>query len=81
MIELTDTPVIINGPEDPELLKLWDLAIAKFTTREGRAPATRVDMRRIVQDYHALLAKPHGSVAQIIAQVMTEKCSEVPNRD
>jgi hypothetical protein len=70
-------PAEIHGPEDPELAPLWSLAVAKFTAREDREPTTRDDWNVVTKEYSRLLQKPHGSIAQIIA----ERCEEVPGGD
>lgn len=81
MIALTDKPVEIHGPEDPELARVWDLAVAKFSTRMGRAPSTRADAHLVVEDYQRMLLKPQGSVATVVARLLEERCAEVRGGD
>ncbi len=70
-------PITINPPEDPALLMLWNLALSKFAARTGTPPSTREDANEIIEDYHALMAKPRGSVADIIR----ERCPTAPGGD
>lgn len=73
-----DRPSIeIEPPMAPDLRRLWDLAEAKFEATTGTAPMTRDDWNRVTQDYHALVTKPRGSLAQII----TERCEKAPGGD
>ena len=81
MITLTDKPVTLHSPEDPDLARLWDLAVSKFISRRGRAPETRADARAIVDDYQSMLLKPQGSVATVVAQLVQERCAEVRGGD
>lgn len=79
MATITDLvrPAAIHGPEDPELATLWGLALAKFETAAGRAPATRADWRAVTRDYAQLASKRHGTLGQIIR----ERCEEAPGGD
>lgn len=70
-------PTVIDGPQDPELALRWNLALAKFEAEYARAPASREEWRAITREYRRLLGKPGGSIAQIIEQ----RCSEVPGGD
>jgi len=79
MATITDLarPATIEGPQDPELARLWALALAKFESTEGRQPATRADWRQITMEYGRLISKPRGTLTHIIA----ERCAEVRDGD
>ena len=67
----------IEGPQDPDLARLWTLALAKFRMAEGREPATRADWRQVTAEYGRLVSKPRGTLTHIIA----ERCAEVRDGD
>jgi hypothetical protein len=79
MATITDLqqPAEIHGPDDPELAKLWALALAKFEARAGHQPETRDDWHMVTKIYGRLVRKPHGSLGQILQ----ERCEEVPGGD
>jgi hypothetical protein len=81
VIALSDKPVVINAPEDPELASVWALAVGKFTTQMGREPETREDARHVIAEYERLLAKPHGSLGRVVERLIEERCSEVRSGD
>lgn len=70
-------PIIVNAPTDPALRVLWDLARAKFETRAGAPPSTKHDVDAVMNDYHALIRKPRGSIAHIIREI----CEKAPGGD
>ena len=82
--------VEINAPEDPALATLWKLALAKVEAAQGKpvvtvrqqngkaiSTSTKVEMTAVLDEYHRLMAKPHGSIADVIR----ERCVQVPGGD
>jgi hypothetical protein len=75
---LADRPTItIQSPADPELAKLWALAVAKFEARTGGLPALKAEWNQITREYNALTTKPHGAISQLIR----ERCDKAPGGD
>jgi hypothetical protein len=65
---------VVNAPSDPALARLWSAALSKFEARTGRAATLREDVREVVRDYQRMLAKPRGSVNEIVAYLQ-ERCA------
>ncbi len=79
-VELRDRagrPAAIEGPSDPVLARLWDLAREKFARDEGRGPGELGDWHRVMRLYDGLVAKRHGSLGRVIE----ERCHEAPGGD
>lgn len=79
MPAITDLPrhAEIHGPKDPQLAKLWALAVGKFEAATERQPETRAEWRAVIAEYGRLLRKRHGTLGQIIQ----ERCAEAPGGD
>lgn len=71
---------IFNGPSDPELAKLWTLAVAKERTRLGRDPETVEEWNSVVAELDKLRRKRRGSLGENVAAVR-EYCVEVSGGD
>jgi hypothetical protein len=79
MAAITDLarPAAIDGPDDPELARLWSLALAKYEAQHGAPPGSRADWREVTADYGRLVRKPRGPLTRIIQ----ERCEEAPGGD
>lgn len=69
--------IVINAPTDPELLRLWNLALVKVQARDGKLPDTKTGWQVVFDDYRALTTKASGSISQVIREV----CAKVPGGD
>jgi hypothetical protein len=75
---LEDRPLItIQAPADPEMAKLWALAILKFRARTTTLPMTKDEWNQVTREYNALTTKSHGAMSQIIR----ERCEKAPGGD
>jgi hypothetical protein len=75
---LADRPTItLQPPADPELAKLWTLAILKFKARTAALPTMKDEWNQVTREYNALSAKPHG----ILSQIIRERCEKAPDYD
>jgi hypothetical protein len=76
---LSDKPTVtVNGPDDPELAKLWALAHAKFEAAHGRPVSRRADLPVLNALYGDLMLKPTGPLSEVLARITAEVCPDAP---
>ena len=82
MILVSDrSGVGVRGPSDPRLALLWTAAQSKFERdHDGIMPQTGADWNVVTAEYHRLLGKLAGSLAETVTKIQA-RCHEVPGGD